>query len=292
MEWRRLLVATDFSPWAKSAHRCAVQIALSSGAEVCVAHVISPQAFAYFGEAEAMQAEQRVREEVSKSLEEWNSTGLRELRPHFHVAKGRPAAEISALIEQENADVAVLGTRGCNQKEKCLLGAVAEEVFRTAFFPVLTVGGPVEERSGKPWEVRRILYACNFTPHSEYAARYAFSLAEFTNAQVTMIHVVESDESFEPRNENLLREFFNTRLLSAIPRQRKFTNEPELISAFGAPDEQILEAARKTEADLIVLGVPTPQRRPGYLPSRTAYRVVCRASCPVLTVPQPLARRH
>lgn len=289
-EWRKLLVATDFSPWAARAHQCAVQIALSCGAEVYIAHVISPQAFAYFGEAESKQAEQRAREEVSKNLEQWRSAGIQRLRLHLHIAKGRPAAEISALVERENVGVAVLGTRGSNQGEKFLLGAVAEEVFRTASFPLLTVGLPETEERGKPWEARRILYACNFTPYSEYAARYAFLLAELTQGRLTMMHVVETDETFHSRNENLLRDFFKARLLRTVPYPHGLAQEPEVVSAFGVADEQILETARRTEADLIVLGVRAPQKTAGYLPSRTAYRVVCRAACPVLTVPQPLVR--
>lgn len=268
-----------------------MHIALSSGAELCSAHVISPQAFAYFGEAESRQAEQRAREEVSRNLELWKSAEAQELGSRFYVVKGRPAAEISALVEQEKVSVVVLGTRGRNQGEKLLLGAVAEEVFRTASFPLLTVGLPEKEEPQTPWQVRRILYACNFMPYSEYAARYAFSLVESTKAQLTMFHVVETNESFEPRNEKLLREFFNNRLYKAIPRLHKLAHEPELVSGFGIPDEQILEMARRTEADLIVLGVRTPQKTPGHLPSRAAYRIVCRATCPVLTVPQSPSRQ-
>jgi hypothetical protein len=62
--------------------------------------------------------------------------------------------------------------RSTSQK-KLLLGAVAEEVFRLAECPILSVGPEVRAETGKRAELQRLLYATNLKPHAERAASLA-----------------------------------------------------------------------------------------------------------------------
>jgi nucleotide-binding universal stress UspA family protein len=285
-EWGRLLMATDFSPCAERAYGCAVGLARNGQSEICFLHVIPAQVFPYLSGAESRRAEELAKQEAARNFARWESREeLKRIRHCFRVVEGRPVTEISRLMEADGIDVVVMGTRGNTSAEKFLLGAVAEEIFRIAKYPVLTVGAPEEQSPNETWEVRRIVYASNLTPYSDHAAKHAFSLAEKSKAKVTMVHVVETSHGFNGKNEALLREFFDNRLRKAIPNETKLSSEPEIVSAFGSPGEQILRIAEEREADLIVLGVRAAQKMPGYLPSRTAYRVVCQAKCPVLTVP-------
>ena len=52
----------------------------------------------------------------------------------------------------------------------------------------------------------------------------------------------------------------------------------------GEPVEQILRIAQETKADLIVMGAKARKSLAGNVPHTKAYRVVCEAECPVLTV--------
>jgi nucleotide-binding universal stress UspA family protein len=62
----------------------------------------------------------------------------------------------------------------------------------------------------------------------------------------------------------------------------------EVFAECGSSEENILRAAEDTGVDLIVMGVSRtalPAAR-AHLPGPIAHKVVCRAPCPVLTVPK------
>lgn len=284
------MVATDFSPGAERAYRWAIGVAQNCHSELYAVHAIPARTLPYLGEENLRRSVETAKEEVERRFAAWDCREeLRKITHHFRIVEGRPADEIARLMKEEKIDVAVVSTHGYLSGEKFPLGSVAEKVFRTAEFPVLTVGGGNVAEGEKKCEIRRILYASNLTPYSDYAARFAFSLAEATQAQIIMMHVIETAEEFETRNEELLRGFFMNRLRRAIPKETKLESEPEFVAGFGAPEEEILRVARERKTDLIVVGVRA-QKAASFLPSRTAYRIVCEAKCPVLTVPNTTTR--
>jgi nucleotide-binding universal stress UspA family protein len=64
------------------------------------------------------------------------------------------------------------------------------------------------------------------------------------------------------------------------------SRKPAFLLAYGAPSTRILDIARQSAPDLIVLGArhPEPARINSHLPWATAARVIAEAPCPVLTV--------
>ena len=58
----------------------------------------------------------------------------------------------------------------------------------------------------------------------------------------------------------------------------------EFRVTFGEAAEEILEEARETKADLIIMGAKTRKTFAGHAPQTIAYNVVAKAKCPVLTV--------
>lgn len=62
--------------------------------------------------------------------------------------------------------------------------------------------------------------------------------------------------------------------------------KPEFRIEFGAPDEMILHTAASLNANVIIMGLHHPAHigTVSHMPWATAYNVVHRASCSVLTV--------
>jgi nucleotide-binding universal stress UspA family protein len=131
---------------------------------------------------------------------------------------------------------------------------------------------------------RRFLYATDFTPHSERAAAYAVSLAQENQAHLTLLHVVQESAEVSEHNRARMVEFFHKRLRTLLPDEAEMWCEPEIIVEFGEPADTILKVAREMRAEVIALGVRRAGTFPGHLPPATAYKVVCQATCPVLTV--------
>lgn len=287
---RNILVATDFSHSSDAALAHAASIARRYDAKMFVAHVIRPDAYQLVPpEATTVALEQTRRYAEQQMASLLISGRLRDIPHQVLLGTGELWTVLSEMLGQHEIDMIVVGTHGRTGVRKLLLGSAAEEIFRMAPCPVLTVGPKVEAPEGAapapdPLSRRRFLYATDFTAHSERAAAYAVSLAQENQAHLTLLHVVQESAEVSPHNRARLVEFFTKRLHDLLPGEAEMWCEPDIKVEFGEPADTILKVAGDTKSELIALGVRRTGTFPGHLPPATAYKVVCQAHCPVLTV--------
>jgi nucleotide-binding universal stress UspA family protein len=199
---------------------------------------------------------------------------------------------LSKLVQEHEIDMIVAGTHGRTGFRKLLMGSVAQEIFRNAPCPVLTVGPKVRAEAGEAIRARRILYATNFTPTAEGSACYAVSLAQENHADLTFMHVVEEGDDLSPGRRLEVTDTVGRQLRELVQPQKSAQPEPDIVVEFGSPPEMILKVAEEHKADFIVLGIRRPTHLFGHPTSDTAYQVVCGAGCPVLTVPCEPEAKH
>jgi nucleotide-binding universal stress UspA family protein len=189
------------------------------------------------------------------------------------------------MIQQNGLDLIVLGTHGRRGLRKLLLGSVAEEVFRMAPCPVLTVGPKTPEIQSMGIRLDHILYPLEFVPDTSNAAAYAISLAEEYHAKLTLMKVFE-EMLPSPEMKADVHEPVRHWMADHIPIDSDLRERASFAPGFGPAAEAILKFAGDRAVDLIVMGV----RRldpviSAHLPNHdTAYEVVRAAPCPVLTV--------
>jgi len=282
VQLQRILVATDFSAGARAALDCALGIARHYQSEVFLVHVIpvlpyvSPE-----GSEEAIhQAKKFAAQEMRRLVQDAKCEGM--VREEI-LSGGRVWPVLQEFVKAHALDLVVLGTHGRAAPKEQLLGPVAEEIFRLAECPVLTVGAQSEKHGLAAEGVRGILYATNFKPHSERAAMFAHSLEREHGAKLTVLHVVEDQLESPSGSHGIIRDFIIRRLRKGLPAACVGNCEPDFQVRFGDPGEQILAAAREQHSDLIILGLRGGIHTAGQLPSAIAYKLVCQASCPVLT---------
>jgi nucleotide-binding universal stress UspA family protein len=136
-------------------------------------------------------------------------------------------------------------------------------------------------------EVRRILFATDFTPESLAAAPFAFSFAQEHQAKLFLLHVVERPELDYARDPQRNLQYLASELKALIPEDADLWCEPEVLVEFGPAADRILDLSQELAADLIVMGVRRAKDQlfaSSHLPVTTAHKVVCDAPCPVLTV--------
>jgi nucleotide-binding universal stress UspA family protein len=287
---RNILLATDFSHSSDAALAHAASIARRYDAKMFLAHVIRPDAYQLVPpEATTVALEQTRRYAEQQMASLLISGRLRDIPHQVLLGTGELWPVLSDLMSRHEIDLIVVGTHGRTGVRKLLLGSAAEEIFRMASCPVLTVGPKVETPAGAtlvrdPLSRRRFLYATDFTAHSERAAAYAVSLAQENQAHLTLLHVVKEAADVSEHNRARLVGFVTKRLRALLPDEADLWCEPEIIVQFGEPADAILKVAAETKAELIALGVRKAGTFPGHLPPATAYKVVCQATCPVLTV--------
>lgn len=278
---RNILMAVDFSPASDAAVLYASAIARRYGSRIYLAHVIRPDIYQLVS-PEAMatvldEAHRTAEQQMSKIL---ISGRLRGIQHQVLLGQGELWSVFSRLIEEHEIDLVVAGTHGRTGLEKMLIGSVAEKVFRLASCPVMTVGPRAAGEVPDEAEFRHVLLATDFTPAADHATAYALSLAQEHQANLTLLHVVEhAPEVARPAVPTLVE-----KLEGLVPPDAELWCTPECAVEFGSPADGILKAAEEHQADLIVLGVRHRDHSFSHLLPATAYKVVCRAHCPVLTV--------
>jgi nucleotide-binding universal stress UspA family protein len=283
---RNILVATDFSPCAQSALLHGLNLALHYGSKLYTVNVLPHTPF-----VESAQPDpEAVRRAMEKNMRDF-AKNFQQIQHTELIEDGEVASVLARLVQDHHIDLIVLGTQGRTGLEKFLLGSVAEEVFRTAPCPVLTVGPHVSRRAIAS-RFQHILYATDFGTESVHALPHALSLAEEHDARLTLLHVVHEDgvALSEPVPGAMpvmtpyeLVSDGEKRLRELIPVHNSLRHQPEFMVQFGDAADTILRMARD-EVDLIVLGAKQSWTLAKHLGGSVAYRLVCEASCPVLSV--------
>jgi len=281
---QNILFATDFTPSSQFALSYALNLAHGYGAAVYSAHVLPHLPF-----VEAVQPDpEQIRVSAEQQLGALvGSESFRGIRHKELIAQGEVAEVLSKLVRNYEIDLIVIGTSGRKGLQKLLMGSVAEEVFRNAECPVLTVG-PHATLWPADGKLRHILYATDFGPESVHGLPYAISLAEENRARLTLLHVAPQPGVALPEPEpGTLPVLDPDEVVASTQKQLRalipYGTHPEYMVQFGPPAETIVKVAAQT-ADIIVLGVKRPAALTKHLGAGVAYRVACEATCPVLSV--------
>jgi nucleotide-binding universal stress UspA family protein len=282
---RNILCATDFSSSSDAALSYAAAIARRYDSQLHLAHVIRPEAYEAVPPMAITAALEQTRLYAEKQMSEVLISGrLRGIPHQVLIGEGDFWPVLSGMIRNNEVDLIVAGTHGRTGVRKLLLGSVAEEMFRLAKCPVLTVGPHVPRDVAAEVGFRNILFATDFSPNSGTAAAYALSLAQEHCARLTLLHAVEEASKSSQANTTMLRSHFTQLLKEFVPPEAGQWCDPEYVVEFGEAADTILKVAADRRADLIVMGVRKSATFPGHLPPSTSYRVVCVAHSPVLTI--------
>jgi nucleotide-binding universal stress UspA family protein len=262
--WRNILVATDFSQSSEAALAYAAALARRYDSTLHLAHVAS-------SEAQLPPASKKMAGLLG-------SSALQGIPHQALLGRGEVWEELGEMVTRHNADLIVVGTSGRSGLDKALQGSVAEQIFRLAPCPVLTVGPRIRRPLPSVIEFRKIVYGASLEEGALGAAAYAVSLAQEHQAHLTLVHVEPAGGT---REELLpLKRALRDELRALVPAEAEAWCEPDFDVRFGSPVDNILRAAAFHDADLIVLGVHAAL----FLRETTAHKVADRARCPVLTV--------
>jgi nucleotide-binding universal stress UspA family protein len=171
-------------------------------------------------------------------------------------------------------------------------------VLRKASCPVLTVPKRLPDAvPAGPVLYKRILCPVDFSDSSLHALRYAMSMAQEADGQLTVLHVVSHEfentadlastvydagmtigDSLKEREEEIRR-----RLQEAVTGATEFCSVQSMIT-HGKPWREVLRIASERQSDLIVMGVQGRGAADLLFFGSTTQHVVREALCPVLTL--------
>jgi nucleotide-binding universal stress UspA family protein len=143
---KKILVPTDFSPFAQAAADAALELAQRFEARLVLVHAVPLPVYSSY--AAGMEGASISLVEIQEALHAaGEKDGAREVERlsgrgvpvELVVLDGPPPAEICAQAEALGADLIVIGSHGRTGLKRFLLGSVAENVVRHAPVPVLVV---------------------------------------------------------------------------------------------------------------------------------------------------------
>jgi nucleotide-binding universal stress UspA family protein len=285
---KNILLLTDFSEPSEVAIPYAVALAREYEAKACALHVLTPIPLAYASPESAAATIEGLEEGAQAEMQRLDSQ-LTGVDHETMIVRGESVwSGVAQVLSDREVDLLIMGTHGRTGALKLLLGSVAEEIFRRASVPVLTIGPSVRKGTHGGGQFHRVMLATDFTREARAAAPYAISIAQEHQAKLLVLHVMRNpdpkaaDRKAQDSVANVMHQLYEI-----VPEAAELWCRPEATVRFGQPAERILEAAADHEADLIVLGVRDATGHLGaatHLERTTAHNVVAHAACPVLTV--------
>jgi nucleotide-binding universal stress UspA family protein len=217
------------------------------------------------------------------------------------VVPGDPPAAVAGYARDHGAQLIVAGQHGRRGSGYWSAGAFATALARAADCPVVVVpaGAAPPRESDTSGPFHDIVCAIDFSHSSIGALNTALALAQGSAGRLTLLHVLDpypgetiygAGRAVRFVDEHRRRvERTNGELRLQVPPQALDWCEIDAETVSGTPHDAIVAAAKARHADLIVLGHRRRPRLEQIVSGSTVRRVLRRAPCPVLIVPESSA---
>lgn len=293
-----ILLATDLSQCSEKALTHAAAIARHYGSKLYLMHVVSPLPYALAGPDPVALAHDLALRDLRDVERRLMVAGAVAGVDHAVIVMDGDVWEAIAWVAtQKKVGLVVIGTHGRTGIAKVMLGSRAEQIFRNASCPVLTVGLQCPSRTSfaAADSPAVVLFPTDFTKASLKALPYAVSFANEQGAMLVMQHILkpvpESDGTRWYSADDVAyaradaQNHAIERLCAAI-RPFHLDVAPTYIADFGEPAEKILAAAENLKAKVITMGLKDHAHSAllSHTPWSVASQIVRQSNSPVLTV--------
>lgn len=210
MSKENILIPVDFSDVSNNALEYGVAFAESIGADVTLFHSVSypgadPLAPAYDHSATVAQSELiNQREDVARTnmqnqVDQLKKRDSMKGSIDFVIAVGFPVDEIIRVTDENDYSFVVMGTKGESNFEDTILGSITSNVIRKSNHPVLAVPEGTTFNG-----ISNVAFATNYDEGDKDAIHKLLDITQnFSNAQITALHVRPEDENDEQNAKQL-----------------------------------------------------------------------------------------
>ncbi|GAA4411461.1 universal stress protein [Nibrella viscosa] len=283
---KTILVPTDFSAHSGQALRAAANLARKSGSELVLMHTNDIMAYTTplieareFDKSLAEIYEEKVNERFARILQELAAdTTFAGIPIRTSVWAGKLADILTIVVQEENADLVVMGTLGAGNSDAYLVGSNTQKVIRRVSCPVLTI--PLQYDSQNFFTV-----VFPSTLKDDQAASFQF-LAQFQQVCENEVHLLYLNNPADlPDEEAIEARAYELAEAAGLKLAGVYTTKENIFDE----EEAIVNFAKEQNASLIAMG--THQRRglSHLLFGSVTEDTVGHASIPVMSIPLQMA---
>ena len=140
MMYKKILVPTDGSEFAKKAQKHALFLSKVSGAEIIAVSVTENNFVNGLPlDDEVYQLNQILKERSEENLKEFDELNEDDLKITHVIREGSPARVILDVAHEEDVDLIVMGSSGKSGFDRFIMGSVADKVVNSSKCAVLVV---------------------------------------------------------------------------------------------------------------------------------------------------------
>ncbi len=140
MMYKKILVPTDGSEFAKKAGKHALFLSKVTGAEIVAVSVTENNFVNGLPlDDEIYQLNQILKERSEENLKEFDELNDDDLKITHVIREGSPARVILEVAQEEDIDLIVMGSSGKSGFDRFIMGSVADKVVNSAKCAVLVV---------------------------------------------------------------------------------------------------------------------------------------------------------
>jgi nucleotide-binding universal stress UspA family protein len=281
-----ILFAVDFSPASVGMSAYVKRAAAIVGARVTLIHVFNPMSNSGLEMAVRPTLEIATeREEIArKKLDAFGTKEFSNEVTARVVVAGDPASEI-VQAARDGFDLIVMPTHAGTFR-RMLLGSTTAKVLNEAECPVMT-SHHAETIAPRPLEHREWLCAVGLGEESERVLRYTHRVATEMSGHLKIVHAIQSTDPKLPMQLDLRDQLQKKEREEALERiealQRRVGTRAEVRIGVGPVKETLLELARASDADALMIGRSSRPETHERLRDLT-YAIVRDSPFPVLSV--------
>ena len=287
--FRKIFVGYDGSDQCKDALALARLLAAPSGGAVIAVCVYPYEPVLSKGGGSDNEYHDALRREAVGILEE--AEGATERRT---VPSGSPSRALQELAENENADLAVVGSTHRGAVGKVLIGSVGERLLHGAHCPVAVA--PKGFADAKDPSLRRLAVGFDGSPEAKRALELATRLAGEVSGSIHLYWTVEppgatspvfaGDYGWPAYSEKVYNAAHDQLDEAVANLPAELEPQGDVLSGKAAPT---LAAEVVDEADLLVVGSRGYGSVRGVILGRVSAELARSAPCPLLVVPRGAA---
>jgi nucleotide-binding universal stress UspA family protein len=297
MEGTRIVVGVDGSATSQEALRWATGLGEALGAEVVAIHALGLLDRWHDPDASARSWRRTLCALVERT---WCAPLARSRGTHrVEVRDGDPVDVLLAAVDDEHADLLVVGSHGVGNRPELALGSTSLQVLQAARVPVLVVPDRRPAGADDGLRLRHMLVGVDHSQASRTALELAADVAVALGGSLSVLEVVEYvppfplDEATEAGGHQGRVEGAAMALVeSEVRGVRARDVGVQVIVRSGDPAATLLEVADDVDADLVVVGTRCHPRPDELLLGSVARTVADRARRPTLVVPATAGPVH